>query len=231
MATVQIDLSEYDILRESKNKAEEEVKTLKETLKGLENKSRVILTTKYVLPNVKENLFDELQYLVSRVLANNHYYHSNYNFRKEFENMMFRVIKDFNIHDKESSQYIGFEDVRAKVEEHFKEEIKESIEINKKAAYEFEKKMNEAESMVRVEYQDKIDKFTKDRDRLIEKNKQEKDKLEQEIYNLKQQINELSKSKEEKISELNSIITDAKKKLETLEGKKEGIFSKFFKNN
>ena len=45
MATVTLDSSEYDMLRENKKKAEEEVKELKEILKGLKDKSRVILTT------------------------------------------------------------------------------------------------------------------------------------------------------------------------------------------
>lgn len=47
MAMVQVDLSEYDMLREAKNKAEEEVKELKETINGLKDKSRVIIHTKY----------------------------------------------------------------------------------------------------------------------------------------------------------------------------------------
>ena len=52
MATVTLDSSKYDMLRENKKKAEEEVKELKETLKGLKDKSRVILTTQYVYPKV-----------------------------------------------------------------------------------------------------------------------------------------------------------------------------------
>lgn len=45
MATVTIDISEYDMLRNGKEQAEAEVKTLKEDIKGLKDKSRVIITT------------------------------------------------------------------------------------------------------------------------------------------------------------------------------------------
>lgn len=45
MATVTIDISEYDMLRNGKEQAEAEVKALKEDIKGLKDKSRVIVTT------------------------------------------------------------------------------------------------------------------------------------------------------------------------------------------
>ena len=45
MATVTIDISEYDMLRNGKEQAEAEVKALKEDIKGLKDKSRVIITT------------------------------------------------------------------------------------------------------------------------------------------------------------------------------------------
>lgn len=45
MATVTIDISEYDMLRNGKEQAEAEVKTLREDIKGLKDKSRVIITT------------------------------------------------------------------------------------------------------------------------------------------------------------------------------------------
>lgn len=51
MATVTIDISEYDMLRNGKEQAEAEVKTLKEDIKGLKDKSRVIITT---ITKVKE---------------------------------------------------------------------------------------------------------------------------------------------------------------------------------
>ena len=40
MAMVQVDLSEYDMLREAKNKAENEVKELKEEIKEYQKKSK-----------------------------------------------------------------------------------------------------------------------------------------------------------------------------------------------
>lgn len=72
MAMVQVDLSEYDMLREAKNKAEEEVKELKETINGLKDKSRVILTTKYVYPKVNyERLVSSIIRLITEYKNSN----------------------------------------------------------------------------------------------------------------------------------------------------------------
>lgn len=43
MAMIQVDLSEYDMLREAKNKAEKRVEELEDEIKGLKDKSRVII--------------------------------------------------------------------------------------------------------------------------------------------------------------------------------------------
>lgn len=65
MATVTIDISEYDMLRNGKEQAEAEVKSLKEDIKGLKDKSRVIVTT---ITKVKEkpifNLYDYKEGLI-----------------------------------------------------------------------------------------------------------------------------------------------------------------------
>ena len=42
MAMVQVDLSEYDMLREAKNKAENEVKELKEEIKEYQKKQELL---------------------------------------------------------------------------------------------------------------------------------------------------------------------------------------------
>ena len=53
MAQVNIDLSEYDMLRASKDKAEAEVKELKEEIKKLkDNASNVIGKNRYYIPSV-----------------------------------------------------------------------------------------------------------------------------------------------------------------------------------
>lgn len=64
MAMVQVDLSEYDMLREAKDKAEKRVKELEEDIKGLKDKSRVILTTEYKYPTVNEKIVDDINRLV-----------------------------------------------------------------------------------------------------------------------------------------------------------------------
>lgn len=45
MAIVQVDLSEYDMLRQAKQKAEDECAELKESIKALKNSSKAIVKT------------------------------------------------------------------------------------------------------------------------------------------------------------------------------------------
>lgn len=49
MAMVQVDLSEYDMLRESKNKAEDRVNELLKEIEEYKKNARVIVTTKYAV--------------------------------------------------------------------------------------------------------------------------------------------------------------------------------------
>ena len=53
MAQVNVDLSEYDMLRTSKDKAEAEVKELKEEVRKLkDNASNVVVKNRYYLPSL-----------------------------------------------------------------------------------------------------------------------------------------------------------------------------------
>lgn len=245
MAMVQVELSEYDMLREAKKKAEKEVEELKETIKGLEDKSRVILTTEYVYPTItKEKLIKDIRYLIesARDIAIFHdtifsaYPISLSNsvdsiIRKNivFENHPFA----FNKGKRSSSQYIGFEDVKAKVEAHYKKDIDKAIADYKEAEEDYNKLRDSVEESVREGYENEINRLKEEQKKVLEYNKKNLSKLEEEknteINELKDKIAELSKSKEEKISELMATIKEAQAKLEELSGtKKKGLFNKIF---
>lgn len=237
MATVQVDLSEYDMLREAKDKAEKRVEELKETIKGLENKSRVILTTQYVYPEVNyDRIYSDIEQLIEGVKNRSNLRDSprysmqadlsihngiEYTLRSniKFDNMPY----DISLGKYSSSQYIGFEDVKAKVEAHYKKDIDKAIADYKESEETYNRLKNSVEKDVKEMYSNTINKLKKS----IKDITESKDT---EIKALKDKITELSKSKEEKIAELTKTIEEAQAKLyELSEPKKKGLFTKIFK--
>lgn len=247
MAMVQVDLSEYDMLREAKKKAEKEVEKLKETIKGLEDKSRVILTTEYHYPNInKSALINELYSLVDRAKSYDSLdsdlrfsMRGYYNLPREIERIVSSNITigdakyNFGMSKRTSSQYIGFEDVKAKVEAHYKKDIDKTIADYKESEENYNKLRDSVEESVREGYENEINRLKEEQKKVIEFNRKKLSKLEEEknteIDKLKGKIAELSKSKAEKIAELMDTIKEAQDKLEELSApKKKGLFSKIF---
>lgn len=244
MAMVQVDLSEYDMLREAKNKAEEEVKELKETINGLKDKSRVILTTKYVYPKVNyERLVSSIIRLITEY-KNSNGFGDDIRFSglvrpsigMAVDNVLRENIKftnhTYSVYEGPvvpSSQYIGFEDVKVKVEEHYKKDIDKAIADYEESKENYEKLRDSVEERVRDEYSNVIAKLKKDNKLLIEKYEKSIEDItkskDTEIKDLQDKVVELSKSKEEKVAELTAIIEDAQKRLEEIYGlKKKGLF-------
>lgn len=243
MAMVQVDLSEYDMLREAKNKAEEEVKELKETLKGLKDKSRVILTTQYVYPKVNyEKLHSAILNLIETAKDRDNFrdyprysMQFNHNLHSELDIAIRQYIKFDNMPysidagNYSSSQYIGFEDVKAKVEEHYKKDIDKVIANYKKSEEDYHKLEDSVEKRIKEMYSNTIDKLKNDKKMLITKHEESIKAKDEEIKVLQDKIAELSKSKEERIAELMTTINEAQSKLEKLSGtKKKGLFNKIF---
>lgn len=211
MAEVRVDLSEYDMLREAKNKAEKEVEELRETIKSLKDKSRVILTTKYKyytvdIHRIATEIYRQIRFFVSET---------------EIANIIKRNIEGrakYSMSETDSSQYIGFDDVRVQVENHYKNEINKAIQNYKDSEEEYRKLKESVEDSIRDMYLDTI--------KQLNDNVKSKDV---EIESLKSQISELSKSKDERIAELIVTIREAQFKLDKLNGKKRGLFNKIFK--
>lgn len=248
MATVQVDLSEYDTLREAKNKAEKRVEELKETIKGLENKSRVILTTQYVYPEVHyDKIYSDVIQLIEAAKDRDKFrdlpmYSTriDLSIHNSIEHTLRSNIKfgnmpyDISLGKYSSSQYIGFEDIKAKVEAHYKKDIDKAIADYKESEETYNRLKDSVEEDVKEMYSNTINKLKKDNKLLIDKyEKSIKDVTESkdtEIKALEDKITELSKSKEEKIAELTKTIEEAQAKLyELSEPKKKGLFTKIFK--
>lgn len=225
MATVTLDSSEYDMLRENKKKAEEEVKELKGILKDLKDKSRVILTTQYVYPKINySKIYSDIVELmevakegIDLAVFPRYPMPQNLVIHNSIDNILRLNIKFDNVPYNpdtgtySSSQYIGFEDVKAKVEAYYKKDIAKAIADYKESEEEYNRLKDSVEKSVEEKYSNAIN-------RLKEDNKV-----------LQDRIAELSKSKEEKVAELTAIINEAKSKLEKLSGtKKEGLFNKIF---
>lgn len=226
MAIVTLDSSEYDMLRETKGKAEKRVKELEKEIDGLRDKSRVILTTKYVYPEIQ---FDRL---ISSMVSIINYYRSSNRLEDDprysslvkpsISSQVTDIIKEnikfsdysFNMCGKPescSSQYIGFEDVKVRVEEHFKDKIKKSIDNYNNCAKQLQDNTDKVEESIRNAYEGIVNQYRKENE------------------NLRKKIAELSKSKDEKIAELIKQIDEAGVKLSELKGNRKNWFNRLFK--
>ena len=240
MAEVKVDISEYDMLRDGKNKAEQEVKELKETIKGLKDKSRVVLTTKTVIKDINSrnlakrivtnlNSFEELKKSDDIYIFNPYQHYSTEDFVNK---IIYEYINDYRVYREsysqgrtiqESSQYIGFNDIELKVRSHFEDSCKEEL-----------KKKYEEVDKLKEEYQDKLDTVDEVNAKKWELKKKVKDshikQLNDEISALKSTIKELTKSKEERIAEAEVQLKEAQKVINSFKEKK-GFWSKLFKRN
>lgn len=118
MSVLNIDLSEYDAMRSHTKELEEQVKELKEQVKGLKDGSKVILRKETVI----ESVCTDLPY--SRYIPGEDKY---------VPEKSRRTIET-------SESFVGFEDVRLKVEEHMKAEVERSIKQRDEAIARYEEK-------------------------------------------------------------------------------------------
>lgn len=221
MAMVQVDLSEYDMLREAKIKAEEEVKELKETIKGLKDKSRVIIQTKYKYHTIDTGkIASELRYSDTYNILN---------IKNIIDrNLRTQTMEGFN-GEYDSNQYIGFDDVAAKVEAHYKKDIDKVIESYEQSKKDYYDLRDKVEENVRSEYINTIEQIRKENEKNIEEYEEKINDLNIQIYKLNDQIDNLDKTKEKEITELNKIIRDSEKKITELNRIKKSFIGKLFR--
>lgn len=206
MAVVNVELSEYDALRESLKDYKERVAKLDSELSGLKKGENVVVTTKYCtrkVENIEELIRSSIETL-EHFYANYAYlsYNSFHRFSEflkepEFIVKLSEVIRNAFAHSssfcgigdyevKQSSTEVqGYNDLRLVIENKLKEEAKAEIDslkqsyINKKKEY--EKKYSEIENKFEKKYKDEFEEF----ERTIEI----KDKV---IVNLQTKLSEKS---------------------------------------
>lgn len=170
MAIVQVDLSEYDMLRQAKQKAEDECAELKESIKALKNSSKAIVKTIRVKNRV--------QFDIDKIISNTIQKYTDYG-RRRFDSPFYdNSINSIALHEslrealhvrgtisyKEdaegevSESFVNFEDVRIKVKNKMQDEINKSI-----------KECDNA----KTEYLARKDQLDKEKDEIIQKYKEE----------------------------------------------------------
>lgn len=138
MAIVQVDLSEYDMLRQAKQKAEDECAELKESIKALKNSSKAIVKTIRVKNRV--------QFDIDKIISNTIQKYTDYGRRFDspfwdnsinstvlYESLRAALhVRDAFSYKEDaegevSESFVNFEDVRIKVENKMQDEVNKSI--------------------------------------------------------------------------------------------------------
>lgn len=226
MAQVNVDLSEYDMLRASKEKAEAEVKDLKEEVKKLKDTTNnVVVRNRYYIASV--NYTDAASHIIRKLsvsglehlLFNIQAYQNRNQFNmfdtpqinqqliNQFAYVLEDGLKDIlnlrtsYIEDTVTTEIRGFDE--------FTESIKAKIELEYKAVME-QKKANLDRQLelydvkhldVEKEVKKAEDRLTAEHEKEIKKFKDKVEKSEEIIKDLKEQLKEASKTSKEKLAE------------------------------
>ena len=184
MAVVNVELSEYDALRESLKDYKERAEKLDNELSGLKKGENVIVTTKYCVRKVEsiKKLVENSIATLKGYSVNNPYY--GYNTYRTFSKILedpelvsclseviynsfihggsFCGIGDFEV-KQSSTEVQGYNDLRLVIENKLKEEAKAEIKslkqsyINKKKEY--ENKYSELEDKFEKRFKDQFEEF------------------------------------------------------------------------
>lgn len=234
-AEVRIGLSEFEAIKDAKNKAEvdlkelkqlhkEEISDLKNTIKDLEKRSRVIIkhenkyfakididkkTLKIMKNNLKHSLLCGDLDIYNALLRSDHNYISNEQRmgrvadaivnqlnKGGFKEASNEMIPLFSEHG-EPDQYIGFDDVKLEVEKELKDQY---INNQKKIEENLEQQIQKYEDKyknVETELQSKYDKKIKS--------------LEDKLNSSKKEINKLKETHKEEVDKLKEELKEAQK--------------------
>lgn len=217
MAQVNVDLSEYDMLRESKTKAEAEVKELRKEVEQLKNTAaNVVVRNRYFIPALDykaaaRKLIETMGIAgvsnLARLVEEGNYTRDPFgrvsvgsNVISQLSTIIEQSIKGFldlkagYIEDSITTEVRGFDEFATQIREKFELEYKEVMEI-KKAQLEREIESYNTKSL-------DVNKAVKEAtDALNEKHEAKIKKLQDNIKELEEQLKEASKSSEEKLAE------------------------------
>lgn len=256
MALVQVDLSEYDMLRQAKEKAEKELEKVQKELEGLKNNTSCVIKSRYYMPRldlekaskVALNYFQQAvnsPYLVDRMRGYGSVgrlkggleidFEAKTKSIKDFKERAFReaIVQGFRAahtpdlyHDVSSRMYdplqdtteiVGFESVRATIENQLKEEYKELLESKKRTLdseiLAYETKLATLEEEMEDKYKSRISKL---QNQIEEMKKEHGAKVDE----LMEQLKEASKTQAEKVAEAEQKVKEALAELERVKGEK-----------
>lgn len=255
-AEVRIGLSEFEAIKDAKNKAEvdlkelkqshkEEISDLKNTIKDLEKRARVIIkhenkyfakididkeTLKIMKTNLKHSLlWGDLD--IYNVLRSDYYMSDEQRMGRVadaivnqlnkggFKEASNEMIPLFSEHG-EPDQYIGFDDIKLDVEKELKDQY---INNQKKIEENLEQQIQKYEDKyknVETELQSKYDEKIKSLEDKLNSSKEEINKLKEthkeEVDKLKEELKEAQKTQEEKILEAEEKLKEAQEVLKKL---------------
>lgn len=241
MAVVNIDLSEYDMLREAKLKAEKTIEKLEQEMKDLKSSSKIILRREhtylapmwderdleYELQNrlrhfinyrTCESVFDRYDEIGIKQLSAA--LESSFKaIRKQYKPVHPSTLKEETLPER-SDTLIGFEDIRLNVENLIKEEYNGKLESQLEDLRRQQEKLKAKEKSIREElrgdFLERIEESKKELKDALQENKE----LTAKIADLKAQIKGLSMSNEEKLSIALKNLEEAKKEVERLKAKR-----------
>ena len=245
MAKLEIELSEYDAMREARRNAEARVEELKQENKDLRTSSKVIIRreTKHLVMMVNESdlaneILERLRHAISmsHIGMARHPWEIEYptpdklakicisawhNVPKKYSTIA--PTSDIDLPSK-TDTLVGFEDIRMNVEnifkEQFQEEQKNAIEQLRNERAEYEKKRSQVSKELakefRAEYESQLEALNKE----LEKQKAECKVKDEIISDLNKQIIELSKSQEVKVKEAEEKVRQAQEELAKIKGHK-----------
>lgn len=191
MAVVNVDYSEFETLKNRVKELEETVKEKDKTIASLKDGSRVIIR-KEVQVEYERSVFDRID-----GSQTDHLYSRDDNPRRTVET---------------SESYLGFEDVRLKVEDKMKDEINRSIKQRDDSRESYESSVQK--------YKEKEKKYAKKEAALISEYKEKKEALEaaylDKVKAYKRQLEADYKSYKNQAGRLPSINQSAKEALSLL---------------
>ena len=226
MAVVNVELSEYDALRESLKDYKERVAKLDNELSGLKKGENVVVTTKYCvrkIENLRKLIENSLENLKNTSFSK--YYGNFYDYNAVLKastflndpdishyilNALYNAFKygdsfsgigDFEV--KESSTEVqGYDDLRLVIENKLKEEAKAEIDSLKQSYIDKKKEYEEKYSEVEGKFEER---FKKETDEVKEEYKDKFEQFETTIENREKTIVDLQAELSDKSDRLDKV--------------------------
>lgn len=252
MAQVNIDLSEYDMLRASKDKAEAEVKELKEEIKKLkDNASNVVVKNRYYIASLDytkaanniikklgtrgmEELLisiqrynDKLSFGILNTTQIDQHLIRNFAYILENDLKEFLNLRSSYVEDTVITEIRGFDEISESVRAKLELEYKDVME-QKKADLDRQLELYDAKHLeVEKEVKKAEDKLQKRHEKEVKKLEDKLNSTEETIKDLKEQLKEASKTSEEKLAEARAKLQEAQEEVAKYTKSRKKLFGIF----